>query len=426
MLNIDKPKNVPNINRIAIISRTDSSASGSGVVAEELANLINQSNLYQAHLWRGFSNLPKNENTFELYGNNVGEFVYKLSRYLSRKSGLVDFIPFEILTHNLTKPFEYDLYHFHSISAAASPIFLRWVGKRKPTIWTFHECAPFTGGCIYPSVTDCHAYTDRCGQCSQLDMWPFLTSFDYTGFAQDYKKKLARENLFIPVVPSHWLAKEVVKSGMCEQEPIVIPNCIDTSAFKPIDKFKARASLNLPQDRFVILIGAAFINNKRKGIKYALEAISLLDSEPYVLAVGGQSDDLLKQKFPIRCAGYIQDKTELAHYYSAADVFVFPTLADNHPLAAIEAMACGTPVIGFRTGGVPEIIDHNINGWLVDQKDVSGLVSALNTVMSDSARLPEWAENGLNKVKKCYNPELFLMRHRDLYESLLQKDRPTQ
>jgi glycosyltransferase involved in cell wall biosynthesis len=82
-------------------------------------------------------------------------------------------------------------------------------------------------------------------------------------------------------------------------------------------------------------------------------------------------------------------------------------------------MACGTPVIGFRTGGVPEIVDHEINGWLVEQKDVPGLVSAINYVMSDSARLRLWAENGLDKVRKCYNPNLFLARHLDLYESLL-------
>lgn len=407
------------LNKVAIISRTDSSASGSGVVAEELTDLINQSNNYLAHLWRGFSSVPKNDYTFDLYGNNIGKIAYKIFRYLSRMSGIVDFVPFEILTHNLTKPFEYDLYHFHSISAAASPLFLRWAGTRKPTIWTFHECAPFTGGCIYPSVTDCHAYTNRCGQCSQLSMWPFLTSYDFTGFSQDFKRKLARENLFIPVVPSQWLAKEVVKSGMCEQEPIVIPNCVDIKSFVPTDKFQARASLNLPHDRFIILIGAAFLSNERKGMKYAVEAISNLESQPYVIAVGGQSDDLKNQDIPIHCAGYVQDKAKLALYYSAADLFLFPTLADNLPLVAIESMACGTPVIGFRTGGVPEIVDHDINGWLVDQKDVPGLVSAINYVMSDSALLRLWAENGLDKVKKCYNPDLFLARHLELYENLL-------
>lgn len=407
------------MKKIAIISRTDSSASGSGVVAEDLSSFINKSNNYRAHLWRGFSSLPKNENTFELYGNDVGQSIYKICRYLSRKSGFVDFIPFEVLTHIMTKPFEYDLYHFHSISAAASPIFLRWIGKRKPTVWTFHECAPFTGGCIYPSITNCEAYKSRCSHCTQLDMWPFLTPFDFTGFAQDYKRKLARDNIFIPVVPSRWLAQEVVKSGMCNLEPIVIPNCVDTNSFMPMDKSEARLSLNLPQDRFIILIGAAFINNKRKGIQYALEAISKLDKQPFVVAVGGQSDDLLKQDIPIRCAGYIQDKTELARYYSAADVFVFPTLADNHPLAIIESMACGTPVIGFRTGGVPEIVDHDINGWLVEQKDVIGLIGALNKMMSDTVLVRSWGQSALNKVKACYTPELFLNRHIDLYERLI-------
>lgn len=408
-------------NKLAIISKSDSSGGGAGVVAEDLHGLINKTDQYIPHLWRGFGSQSDSNNVYELYGNELGRFVYKSVRYISRKLGIPDFIPLEWAVHVLTKPCQYDLYHFHSISSAISPMTVHWIAKRYPCVWTFHDCSPFTGGCLYPTLADCDAFMRGCGDCPQLNDCPMLAHIDCTGLIQNYKRKIATENLFSAVVPSRWMAIEAMKSGFFSQEPIVIPNCIDTSIFKPTQKQHARHQLNLPEHEFIVLIGATSLDDKRKGIEYAINAFQKLPTAPYVVAIGAANTSLNKPNNISHFTGFIKDKSDLALYYSAADIFLFPSLADNLPLTAIESMACGTPVIGFAVGGLPEIVDHDLNGWLVPSKDVDGLVAGLTIARTDADRLRHWAENGLQKVKACYQPSVFLERHLSLYDSLLNK-----
>jgi len=407
--------------KLAIISKSDSSGGGAGVVAEELHGLVNQSDRYSSDLWRGFGDQPHLQNVYELYGNQLGQLSYKAIRFLSRKLGIPDFIPLEWAVHLLTKPCQYDLYHFHSISSAISPMTARWIAKRYPCVWTFHDCSPFTGGCLYPTLVDCDAFMRGCDDCPQLNDWPMLAPIDCTGLIQNYKRKIATENLFTAVVPSQWMAIEAMKSGFFSQGPVVIPNCIDTSIFKPSHKQEARHQLNLPEHEFIVLVGAASLADKRKGIEYAINAFQKLPTKPYVIAIGTANTSVDTLNSISRFSGFIKDKSDLALYYSAADVFLFPTLADNLPLTAIESMACGTPVIGFAVGGLPEIVDHDLNGWLVPSKDVDGLVAGLTIARTDADRLRHWVEHGLQKVKACYQPSTFLDRHLSLYDALLNK-----
>lgn len=408
-------------NKLAILSKSDSSGGGAGVVAEELHVLINKTDRYVSDLWRGFGDQPDLHDVNELYGNQLGRLSYKAIRFLSRKLGIPDFIPLEWAVHCLTKPRQYDLYHFHSISSAISPMTVRWIAKRYPCVWTFHDCSPFTGGCLYPSLADCDAFTARCGNCPQLNAWPMLSPFDFSGSIHDYKRKTANGNILSVVVPSHWMANEAMKSGFFSEEPIVIPNCVDTSILKPINKKEARHKLNLPEHEFIVLIGATSLNDKRKGIEYAIEALQKLSIKPYVVAIGVADICLETQNSISHFTGFIKNKSDLALHYSAADTFLFPSLADNLPLTAIESMACGTPVIGFTVGGLPEIVDHDLNGWLVPSKDVDGLVAGLTIAKTDADRLRHWVENGLQKVKACYQPSVFLECHLSLYDSLLNK-----
>jgi glycosyltransferase involved in cell wall biosynthesis len=408
-------------NRLAIISKSDSSGGGAGVVAEDLHHLINTTAQYSSHLWYGFGNKPVLKDAYQLYGNKSGRLVYKSFRYLSRKLGIPDFIPTEFAFHLLKMPGEYDLYHFHSISSAISPITLRWLSRRYPTVWTFHDCSPFTGGCIYPTISDCAAFTSRCGNCPQLNVWPMLSQLDLTGPIQDYKRKTIKDNLISVVVPSKWMANEALKSGFFSKEPIVIPNCVDMTIFKFRNKKDARQKLNLPEDGLIVLMGAASLDDKRKGIEYAIKALKKLSMKPCVIAIGNDASSLEHQNIISRYTGFINDKSDLALYYSAADIFLFPTLADNFPLTVIESMACGTPVIGFAVGGLPEIVDHDCNGWLVPLMDIEGLVVGLTFANNDVDRLRHWSINGLLKVSELYQPSKFLDRHLSLYDSLLNK-----
>ncbi|EGV17448.1 glycosyl transferase group 1 [Thiocapsa marina 5811] len=393
------------------------------MVANDIFHLINSSSHgFEAHFWRGASKRHSQDAyVFDLYGGAISKFGYKVARYLSRKAGLADFIPVDLPMHLLRKPCDYDLYHFHALSSGFSPVSLLWIARRKPSVWTFHDCAPFTGGCVYPSVSDCDAFTRRCGNCPQLHEWPFFSKLDFTGFMQDYKKKIGKEENLRAIVPSRWMAGEVMKSGMLSSEPIIIPNCVDLTRFRPLDKAMARQKLGLPHDSFIVITGAASLRNKRKGFKYAIDALLSLPKKPYVLALGRDPGGIFDSSLSIKFTGYIHDKWEMALYYSSADIFLFPTLADNLPLVAIETMACGTPVVGFRTGGLPEIVDHDLNGWLVTPKDVQGLAEGIRIAMSDFARLRSWADHGLRKVGDCYNPDLFLERHLEVYDALLKR-----
>lgn len=409
--------------RVAIVSRTDSSAGGAGKVAEDLFNLINQESDGSADLWCGFSKRGfQGEGRHALYRHALGALAYRGARYLSRGIGVPDFLPLELVTSSWASLRRYDLYHFHSISAAISPVSVRRLGSGHPVVWTFHDCSPFTGGCIYPDLTGCDAFTWRCGRCPQLRSWPMFTRFDLTGVVQDYKRSMALERTYVPVAPSRWLAETAVRSGMFEEEPVVIPNCVDTEVFAPAEKAYVRKVLGVPDDSFVVLLNAAFLNDERKGVRFAVEALERLKTKPYVIMLGANCTELERRlRFPIECRGYIKNKEEMARYYCASDVFLFPTLADNLPLAAIESIACGTPVVGFRSGGLPEIIEHDMNGWLVEQRDVGGLCEGLELARGDLERRRRWGEWGVQKVLRNYRPETFLQRHLDLYEDVRQR-----
>lgn len=407
--------------RIAIVSHDDATGTGAGRMASELVQLINKTQDLEAFHFRGSSALPETMHSLRLHGNQLGQVFFKSTRFLSRKVGLADFLSADLMAHRLSAPHKYDIYHFHSISGSFSPVSLRWIAKRTPSVWTFHDFSPFTGGCTFPALTHCDKYLTKCGDCPQLNTWPMFSWLDFTGQVQAYKRRLAREGLFVPVVPSRWLAREAYKTGMFKEEPRVIPNCVDLEQFQPLDKGEARAMFGLPQRQFIVLIGAASLSNKRKGVAYALEAVSLMEKRPYVVAFGRNGHDLSEGGVPVHYIGHVLGKDRLAALYSAADVFLFPSLSETFGLVAVEAMACGTPVVAFKSGAIPEIVGHDVDGWLARTGDVTGLVAGLEIAMEDEVRLRAWGENGLERVRRCFGPNDYLNRHLDLYDGLMME-----
>jgi glycosyltransferase involved in cell wall biosynthesis len=128
---------------------------------------------------------------------------------------------------------------------------------------------------------------------------------------------------------------------------------------------------------------------------------------------------LFFQGLDVIVTGYIYNDQLLAQYYAAANIFLYPTLADSFGCVAIETMACGTPAIAFATGGVPEVIEHNKTGWLVKTGDVQGLVDGLHYVVNNPKLLEAWRTAGLQKVKARYTKELFLAAHLKIYQQVL-------
>ncbi|WP_083385754.1 glycosyltransferase [Methylomonas sp. LWB] len=410
------------MKNIAVISKSDATGGGASRIAGGLVQLLNNDHKFEVHHWVGRPGINSDWYTFKLHGGQWLSLIQGALSIASRTIGLPDFITPELWIHLQRKTVDYDLYHFHDISFTFSPLALSWLVKRKPIIWTFHDCSPFTGGCIYPM--DCKAHYDHCNNCPQLDLLPLGTSIDFTGYMQQYKRRLLQQWPIVPIFPSRWLATEAMKAVDFKITPVVIPNYVDTNIYKPLDRGIVKTILGLPQDRFIVLLTATNLSEARKGSNLAIEALKQMNPPPFVLAIGKSDKNQLDffQGLSFYSTGYIYNDQLLAQYYAAADVFLFPTLADSFGCVAIETMACGTPAIAFATGGVPEIIEHNKTGWLAKTGDVQGLVDGLNYAVNNPKLLAAWRTAGLQKVQERYTKELFLAAHLKIYQKVLNND----
>ncbi len=405
--------------RIAILSKADRFGGGASRVAEDLCRLL-QAHGHIAHHYLGISQTKIKPYQHHLYGNKVlGKFIRKFNHYV-KYLGFPELIPWELFFLSLQGIAGYDILHFHDLSSVISPLTVRRLSRKMPTLWTFHDCSPFTGGCLYPM--DCENFRTRCGQCPQLGAWPIDAKFDFMGFMQDIKRTTAQENNFVAVTPSTWMAEMAMSSGMFVTSPLVVPYGIDTNLFKPIEKSTIRKKLGFPKDRYVILISAAYIYEERKGIRYALKALNnILSLQPYLLIVGRIDTDLrvALREFDSLETGYLDDEQKKAEYFASADLFLFCSLADNLPLTILETMATATPTVGFATGGASEMIEHNKSGYLVPQKDIDGLVKGIHLALLDK-RAAFWGQNARKRAETHYSYDFFLQNHLNLYETTIK------
>lgn len=400
---------------IAQISKADAYGGGASRVAEELSQQF-RANGYVCHHWASWAGKGYDHKTvFPLYGRFSREM--RLAHMLVKKAGFPELLPFElaVLLRN-NRIYNYDVLHFHDLSSAISPFTLRWLSRQKPVIWTIHDCSPFTGGCLYPM--GCEKFKSGCGGCPQIGQWPIDSYLDFTKTMHGIKRHLHAKSSVITVTPSKWMSDMAYSSGLFSEPPVVIPNGVDTQLYRPSDKKIARDELGLPNDRRIILLSAGNLLDERKGTKYALEALSeLKDLEPFLLVVGSVDDKARKliDKFDYHATGYIGDPARLALVYSAADLFVFCSLADNQPLVILETMAAGTPMVGFATGGIPEMVEQDESGYLVPQRDVSSLIGAIRRAF-EGGRLSEWARRAREKAVSLYSFDRLIENHLSLYE----------
>lgn len=245
----------------------------------------------------------------------------------------------------------------------------------KPVVWTLHDCWPYTGHCAFYDYTACEGWKSGCGSCKEYKRtYPYALFRNNT--RQNYERKRAAftgvPDLTV-VVPSRWLAKEVKTSFLKEYPVQVIYNGIDRSRFRPVES-ALRQRLGL-DGRFVIL-GVANVWERRKGLEYFI-GLSKRLSEEYGIILIGLSKKQMKE-LPKNVIGIERTSSvdELAEYYSMADVFVNATLEDNFPTTNLEALACGTPVITFDTGGSPESLDEHC-GRVVPKRDADALLEAI-------------------------------------------------
>lgn len=277
-----------------------------------------------------------------------------------------------------------DIIHLHNLHNCYInlPMLFNYIKKHNiSVVWTLHDCWAFTGQCPYFTMAKCDKWKTGCYNCPQYRQYP-ASYVDRTKTMWKLKKKwfTGVQNMTI-VTPSQWLADLVKESFLAEYPVKVIHNGIDLSVFQPTENdFREKYGL---QNKKIIL-GVAFGWGERKGLDVFVELAKRLDCEQYQIVLVG-TDDSVDKQLPTNIISIhrTQNQTELAEIYTAADLFVNPTREEVLGLVNVEALACGTPVITFKSGGSPECIDETCGG-VVACDDVDKLEIEIMRICSDN------------------------------------------
>lgn len=260
----------------------------------------------------------------------------------------------------------------------------------KPIIWVMHDMWVFTGGCH--NDASCKRYKEGCGFCPQMLS---EKERDRTYRALREKMKLLGKKKICYVSPSTWLADCASNSLLLKNEKIIrIPNPLPLNIFFPEERKMAREKLNLPINKKIVAFGAMkSTSDPNKGFSYLKEAIKRLDSSQYeVMIFGSNERDKEMEKFTkVYYMGIINQEHVLRSLYSAADVFVAPSMQENYPSTVLEAMACETPVAAFSVGGMTDLIIHKKNGYLASSKTADQLAEGIIFCAENSDKLGKCA-----------------------------------
>ena len=295
----------------------------------------------------------------------------------------------------------------------------------KPIVWTLHDMWAFTGGCHHSD--DCENYQNTCGNCVKFLKNP--SDNDLSNQIWQQKKAIFQNANLTIVTCSEWLGNRARKSSLFEGIKVVsIPNPIDTNAFYPIEKGLARKEFQLPANKKYILFAAMRVDAVGKGFSYFKSALDIvyqqlktnnLDSTEIEILIFGQAEasDFESLPFKVNILGHLSDVNKIAKAYSAASVFVIPSLAENLPNTIMESMACGTPVVGFEVGGIPEMIDHKQTGYLAKYKSAEDLAKGIYWTLFESG-CQVVIDNSRQKVLDNYSEKVVAEKYKRVYQSL--------
>lgn len=301
-----------------------------------------------------------------------------------------------------------DIYQLHWLSTFLDwPSTLPWMLRQVPVVWTQHDMNALFGIWHYAP--------------SAMEVSSDLADLERTS-------KMLKEALFrslpadrlVFVSPSNWLA------GLLRKEPMlarfrteVIPNGLEVDMFQPLDKKLARQALGLCEEAHIVGFASESLVDERKGAALLGTALDqLLSSEFVTVSVGSGNFSVAGSRQHISLGSLHSDRL-LALFYAALDIFVIPSLQDNLPNTVLEAMACGTPVVGFEVGGIPDMVRPGQTGWLVAAQDTAALASTIKNALNQPAELAEFGRNARRVVEQEYSIERQAAQYLSLYETLV-------
>ena len=250
-------------------------------------------------------------------------------------------------------------------------------------IWTLHDMQALTGHCAHSF--SCERWKEQCGSCPALDAYPAL-AIDVTQELRSIKAQIYRQLKVQIVTPSDWLNK-MAKQSILGHFPIVtIPNGVDEKVYTPLGSIESRRALGISLTSKVVLFTAEFgTENPYKGGRFVKSlAEQYVDQDISFVCLGSNQE---RKEINVTYLPYVEDREVLVRWYSAADVLLYPSLADNCPLVVLEAMACGLPVLSFNTGGIPELVQHLETGYIAKYEDAGDLQKGFELILSPGNRV---------------------------------------
>jgi len=324
--------------------------------------------------------------------------------------------------HKIINASDADIVHLHWINGEM--ISIKEVAKiKKPIVWTLHDMWTFSGSEHYDDLNNPERYIEGYTKDNRLEDYSGL---DIDRWVWERKKKYWENVDFNFVTPSSWLAGCLKKSKLFGgQEAEVISYGLETSIFRPTNKSIAREKLGLPKDKKIVLYGAIGAEtDPRKGYQKLIEARKYLKKNYelsnllFVVFGGTKKKEKKELGVTTKYLGRINNDKKLALIYSSADVMVVPSLQDNLPNTAVEATACGTPVVAFNIGGLPDIVDHKENGYLAEAYNPKDLASGISWVLEDEERLKRLSENARDKALDTYAPDKVAQQYIEYYKEI--------
>jgi glycosyltransferase involved in cell wall biosynthesis len=324
------------------------------------------------------------------------------------------------------REFSPELVNVHNIHSAGLTVGLLprlRSDETTPLVWTLHDMWVMTGHCAYSY--DCDKFTGTCdSECPYPEEYPALRASRIEAGLALRKKIFGTMRNLAFVTPSRWLAGEAGRGILADHPVYTIPNGIDPAVFFPMAKPLAREAVVLPAEKFILLTGAASLQDKRKGLIYLIRSLREIPSPDRFLLVtfGRAGDDSFPRDFPVevRHVGAVAQEDYLRLLYGAADAFVLPTLADNLPNVLVESIACGTPCVAFDVGGVREVVRPGETGFLARPKDPDDLAGKiLELAALPPAQSAALAASCRSVAEREFSLELQAERYGKLFADLL-------
>lgn len=350
-------------------------------------------------------------------GSTSDFYLHALETRLFDNHGLASRNATKLLVKRIAK-LNPDIIHLHNVHGyyLNYKILFEFLTKANiPVVWTLHDCWTFTGHCSHFESIGCLKWKEKCERCSLKREYPKTWIIDKSGRNYELKKSLFTSVKNMTLVPVSWWLSKFISDSFLKKYPIrVINNGIDLRIFRPSE---VHTQFIERKKNKIYVLGVANTWTRQKGFYEFLKLGG--DNRFQVILVGFiPKKDILSKN--IIAMGYINDPTELAKIYSSVDVFVNPTYADTFPTVIIESIACGTPVVAYRTGGCPEIVDEEI-GYIAEQGNYQDLLNGILQIATQSVN-SKLRQKHLCRERATlrYNKDERFQEYIELYNSLIQ------